>query len=176
MNYRLSLIKIVYSKKLRIAIVILLLFSLVCPILLLDIPVKLIENASADPPIVMDITPSSNEAYIHHYIYFYINATDREDNEEDLTVMLEWRTNNSYDDDPPSDPSWGTDPDKITISQDSYYGSSPSGWLRVKFQPDLSAWKGRYDVRAKVIDTDGNYSRYIHLMGKIKVTNMPYTE
>jgi hypothetical protein len=95
---------------------------------------------------------------IGHYIYLYVVATDDEDSEEELQLIIE------YDD---GDGIWKTD----YIDNNTIW--DPQGWLKVKFQPAWWAKEGDYYFRAKARDTDGNISfNYVYLNEPIEVNNI----
>jgi hypothetical protein len=108
------------------------------------------------------VTISSDTIFIGYPGYVHVNATDDIDLEQELKIhRIEWRENSSSNNDPPNDP-WHTDSTKLNINLDEGY--SPGGYLRASISPSDTAWKGRYDIRVRINDTDGNnsYWYYVH--------------
>lgn len=156
------------AKRKRITTVILVLL-LMFPLFVFNLPVKLVDNSTAVSPTVIDITPSSDVCYIGHYIYLYINATDPEDSEDLLNVTAQWQYNESG----PS--GWHTS----YFFAEPYQGTPDSGWLCVRFEPSIDAPYGRYDFRAKVIDTEGNSSInpiWVYVNGSVEIVTKPIPE
>jgi hypothetical protein len=99
-------------------------------------------------------------------IYINVNATDFEDTEDILTLEVEYRLNGSA--------LWET----TYIGLQSYFGSEPTGWLRVTFQPDSGASLGLYDFRVRVMDSDGetsNSPEWIYIYNAVEVLSQIYT-
>ena len=117
---------------------------LTCSILIYDFPVKFIENSSADPPTVLDFTPSSYEVDTHSTMYLYLNATDSEDSEEELTPIVLWGNNGMWC--------------NLYFGDPSYIGdTSPDGWWCIPFYT-INVPDGQYNFKANVKDKDDNYS------------------
>jgi hypothetical protein len=126
----------------RIAIGILFVFLMVCSFPIFDLPIELVENSSADPPIVLDFTPSSYEVHSGSTMYLYLNATDSEDSEEELTLLIQWGNNG-----------WSNS----NFGEPSYVGGTPpDGWWCISFTANVP--DGYHDFRIRVKDKDGNYS------------------
>jgi parallel beta-helix repeat protein len=99
-----------------------------------------------NPPIPLNLKLSATTVTAGSgYIFLNVNATDFEDNESSLVVEAEYRYNET------SPGSWSN----VYLTPDTF---DPSGWLRVRFEPDLAALLGHYDFRVKIQDLDGNYS------------------
>lgn len=118
-------------------------------------------------PVPLDIFPSSlTVAAGVGSIYINVNATDIEDSEDILILEVEYSLNGSG--------TW----ESAFIGSQSYFGSVPSGWLRVTFQPDSGASLGLYDFRVRVIDTDGDVSNspeWIFIYNAVEVLSQIYT-
>jgi hypothetical protein len=124
-------------------------------------------NVINDPPILVDIDPSSSSVVADvGSIYINVNATDWEDPEDTLIIEVEYRLN-------------GTGPWLTAyIGSQTYFGSSPSGWLRATFAPDAAADLGLYDFRVRVSDTDGIASvdpEWIHIYNAVEVVSQIYS-
>lgn len=119
-------------------------FLLMCSILILDVPVKLVETSSADSPTVLDFTPSSYEVDTYSTMYLYLNATDPEDSEEELTPIIWWGNNISWC--------------KLYFGEPSYIGGTPpDGWWCIPFYT-TNVPDGKYNFKANVKDKDDNIS------------------
>jgi parallel beta-helix repeat protein len=118
-------------------------------------------------PVPLDISPSSSTVSAGvGSIYINVNATDYEDSEDILSLDVEYRLNGTL--------IWET----AYIGSQSYFGSVPSGWLRVIFQPDSGASLGLYDFRVRVIDSDGEVSdnpQWINIYNAVEVLSQIYT-
>ncbi len=98
-------------------------------------------------PFPVDITPSKSIVNAgSQSILIHVNASDIEDAEDLLNIIVQWQ----YNETTPSG-IW----DSSNISLESYEGTPDSGWLRVKFNLSSNMDMGHYDFRAKVTDTDG---------------------
>jgi parallel beta-helix repeat protein len=121
-----------------------------------------------DVPVLVDIAPSSSTVVADvGSIFINVNATDLEDSEDILTIEVQYRHN-------ASGPTWYTD----YIGIQSYFGSSPTGWLRATFSPDALADLGLYDFRVRVSDTDGSFSaspEWIEIYNAVEVVSQTYT-
>ncbi|UCG68651.1 MAG: PKD domain-containing protein [Thermoplasmata archaeon] len=151
----------VAQMKTRIVSIYLLFILFIFSILVHDIPITLIENSKADLPIVHDIKASSLYVCGGTYIYIQVNASDSEDPEDQLTLIVEYRYGSE---------SWKTD----YITGPTIY--EPQGWMKIKFEPSYSAIQGDYDFRAKVMDTDGNISKdWVQIDDAVTLTTCPLT-
>ncbi len=168
MSNRMILIGIKSLMRHRKAVATLFVYSFMCSILILDFPVKFVDNSSADSPMIIDISSTSNLAYNGFPAYICINSSDPEDSEDVLTPHVQMRYNDSNN---PPEVWYDT-----YLYPELYYGTPDTGWLRVRFEPHRDAMKGKYDLRAWVNDTDGNKSGYIYLLGKIEVYPPPPIE
>ncbi|UCE73428.1 MAG: right-handed parallel beta-helix repeat-containing protein [Methanomassiliicoccales archaeon] len=111
-------------------------------------------------PIAIDIIPSKPYVRPDETIFIHVNASDFEDDEDTLTLTVEWRYNET------TPGTW----ESTNISIESYYGIPDSGWLRVSFKPNSSFLEGHYDFRAMVTDTDGNDSaEWIYMYRAVQV-------
>jgi hypothetical protein len=134
---------------------------------------ELTENAMINvlnqPPRPLDITPSASTVRAGaDFIYLYINASDYEDNENDLTITVQWQYNET------GPQGWSS----AYITDEPYEGTAPGGWLKIKFAPDANMQLGRYDFRAKVEDVDGDESvdlEWVEISRAVEVQNLEPT-
>jgi parallel beta-helix repeat protein len=117
------------------------------------------------PPVPINITPSSQTVVAGSgYVFLYINATDYEDNEDELTVTVQWQYNET------GPLGWYG----AYIIDEPYEGTAPDGWIKVRFTPDANMQIGRYDFQAKVEDADGDesvYPKWIAIYRAVEVQN-----
>ncbi len=149
-------------------------FILILLIISFDIPLDLIGNSSAEPPTVIDITPSSPTFFIGSTSYLYVNATDIEDSEDELEIFAEeddiqWQYTGSSGDSPTG--VWQS----TYFGPSSYDGTPPSGYLSVPFQMEHGASEGVYIFQARVTDQDGNKSSYMQMPQSVTVFPPPYS-
>lgn len=159
-------------KKNRMIKVIIFIFMFMCTILILEMPIKLIENSSAAPPEVLDITPSSYVAVVGSTIDIHVNASDLEDSENELEINvtaddIQWTYKGSKGDSPTT--SWVT----AWFSAFSYIGVPPEGYLSIPFKPVDTATRGFYSIRVRTTDKDGNKSDYIEMSEPVWVGGPP---
>ncbi|MCK5561676.1 MAG: SBBP repeat-containing protein [Thermoplasmata archaeon] len=107
-------------------------------------------------PEIDDIYLSNNSALLGDSIWIWINATDIEELEENLTIELEYRD--------PSEVSW----DKTYLSTPAYN----NGRWECSFNIPFNASFGDYDFRARCCDSDGNYSAWLYLNDSLEVNNI----
>jgi parallel beta-helix repeat protein len=101
-------------------------------------------NVMNNLPSVIDVKASAPEVRAGaEFIYINVNATDYEDAESDLTLIVEHRYGTE---------SWKTDFISGSTSFDS------QGWLKIKFEPTDTDKLGDYDFRVKVVDMDSGQS------------------
>jgi hypothetical protein len=122
-------------------------------------------NVMNQPPRPLDITPSSPTVRAGaDFIYLDINAEDYEDDEDELTVTVQWQYNET------SPQGWSG----AYITTEPYEGTPDTGRLKVKFTPDANMQLGRYDFRVKVEDTDGDESvdlEWVEISRAVEVQN-----
>jgi hypothetical protein len=106
-------------------------------------------------PEVVDITLSNNSALLGDSISIWINTTDIEEIEENLTLELEYRD--------PSETSW----DKSYLGTPTYN----NGRWDCSFDIPFDALFGYYDFRVRCNDSDGNYSAWLYLNDSLLVYN-----
>jgi parallel beta-helix repeat protein len=120
-----------------------------------------------DLPVLINIEPSSTEVVADvGSIYINVNASDYEDSEDVLIIEVEYRLNGTGP--------WFT----AYIGPQSYFGSPPSGWLRVTFAPDAAATLGLYDFRVRVSDLDSTTSQnpeWIHNYNAVEVVSQIFS-
>ncbi len=106
-------------------------------------------------PAIEDTSLSNNSALLGDSISIWINSTDIEEIEENLTIELEYRDS--------SETSW----DKTDLSAPMYN----NGRWDCSFNIPFDALFGYYDFRVRVNDSDGNYSSWLYLNDSLLVYN-----
>jgi hypothetical protein len=106
-------------------------------------------------PQMVNLQLGSNGVYRTDTEYFFVNATDAENSENELTVIFQYQDVNGN--------GWNTT-----------YNGSPvydgAFWV-IDFTPPVDAPTGLYDVRARVQDLYGSYSSWITITDAITVLN-----
>jgi hypothetical protein len=124
-------------------------------------------NVTNSLPEPIDITPSSATVSAGvGSIFMNVNAMDLEDAEDELTIEVEYSLSGMG--------IW----ESTYIGSQTYFGSVPTGYLRVTFQPDGGATLGLYDIRVRVHDTDGgtsNSPEWIYAYDAVEVVSQIYT-
>ncbi len=106
-------------------------------------------------PKTEEITLSNNSALLDDNMLIWINSTDIEETEENLTTELEYRD--------PNEVLWN----KTYLSSPTYN----NGKWEYSFNIPFDALFGYYDLRARVNDSDGNYSTWIYLNDSLRIYN-----
>ena len=106
-------------------------------------------------PLVENLFLSNNTAILGDTISIWLNGSDIEELEENLTVALEYQD--------PSETSW----DKTDLSTPTYN----NGRWEYSFNMPFDALFGYYDFRARCNDSDGNYSEWVYLNDSLLVYN-----
>ena len=107
-------------------------------------------------PLIEDLTLSNNSALLGDLISIWINATDLEEIEINLTIELEYRD--------PNKQSWNTT--YLNIAQ--YLNDRWDHSLSIPFNAPF----GYYDFRVRCNDSDGNYSSWYYLNDSLLVYNL----
>jgi hypothetical protein len=136
----------------RFLSLIVLLFSLICILLVLEMSTDMVETVRAEDPSILSITfsPSAVRAGTEP-VYIQVNAEDAEDPKYNLTIEdIEWQYNG--DEGGEYNGSWSQ----------AYFGASgydsQGQYIEIPWSPSETATPGYYGFRIKVTDTDGNKS------------------
>jgi hypothetical protein len=106
-------------------------------------------------PEVLNITLSDTRTFRTNNLDLWVNATDEYSRTEELRVVVEHRLNG-------------------TTGWSSYLVSAPAfikGTWTSRVTPRVDAPVGIYDFRARVMDTDNEYSEYFEALGALEVLN-----
>lgn len=106
-------------------------------------------------PIIEDIILSNNRVLSGDKTTIWINGSDVEEPEKNLTVELEYIDNNGL--------SWDT----TNLGSPKYHNER---WEYI-FNIPLNSPFGYYDFRARFNDSDGNYSKWLYLNDSLLVYN-----
>jgi hypothetical protein len=107
-------------------------------------------------PTVYAYEPGYSELYRMNHTYLYLGVADVEDSKEELVAEIYYRTDNG---------TW--EAGFITLLD---YDDATEFW-RFNFTPLQNALKGTYDVRARVLDRDMDYSPFAYYNQSVVVFN-----
>jgi PKD repeat protein len=128
-------------------------------------------NVLNNIPTTIDVKMSSVEVRANvETIFVHVNASDDEDIEQLLRVFsIEWRENNSLNQNPPVDP-WHVDSTKLNINLDEGYNAI-GGYIMASISPSSTAFLGEYDIRVSVVDMDGADNNWWYMHNAFTVVN-----
>jgi hypothetical protein len=106
-------------------------------------------------PIIENISISNNSGILGDKTNLWINASDIEESEENLTISIEYRD--------PFETSWN----KTHLSSPSF----KNGRWECVFNIPYNASFGYYDFRVQCNDTDGNFSSWFYLNDSFEIFN-----